>query len=179
MGLRWDEDRGGVSVVCIAISMSTASGACQRGEPPRSPKAQRARSPAHSCALQSPGDPIGTGPEGGDVIRDRYIVNFRPAISKQTMEDVKDNIGTLPDFGNVTPDIRYEAMEKLAPYAAAVHAKTHEFGEDGEDVNIDIGRCVRIMKDAGYDGPFGIEFEGSGSDHEGVLKTKALLERYL
>lgn len=97
----------------------------------------------------------------------------------RVMEDVKDNIGTLPDFGNVTPDIRYEAMEKLAPYAAAVHAKTHEFGEDGEDVNIDIGRCVRIMKDAGYDGPFGIEFEGSGSDHEGVLKTKALLERYL
>lgn len=95
------------------------------------------------------------------------------------MDDVADNIGTLPDFGNVAPDIRYEAMAKLAPYAVAVHAKTHEFGEDGEDLNIDIGRCVRIMKDAGYDGPFGIEFEGSGSDHDGVLKTKALLERYL
>ena len=95
------------------------------------------------------------------------------------MDDVVDNIGTLPDFGNVAPDIRYEAMEKLAPYAIAVHAKTHEFGDDGEDLNIDIGRCVRIMKDAGYDGSFGIEFEGAGSDHEGVLKTKALLERYL
>jgi sugar phosphate isomerase/epimerase len=95
------------------------------------------------------------------------------------MDDVADNIGTLPDFGNVAPEIRYEAMEKLAPYAIAVHAKTHEFGEDGEDLNIDIGRCVRIVKDAGYDGSFGIEFEGAGSDHEGVLKTKALLERYL
>jgi hypothetical protein len=101
VGLRWDEDRGGVSVVCIAISMSTASGACQRGEPPRSPKAQRARSPAHSCALQSPGDAIVTGLEGGDVIRDRYIVNFRPAISKQTMEDVKDKLRVMHGLANL------------------------------------------------------------------------------
>jgi L-ribulose-5-phosphate 3-epimerase len=88
-------------------------------------------------------------------------------------------IGALPDFGNFPAAIRYEALAKIAPFAGAVHAKTYAFNAQGEETTIDVGRCVRIIRDAGYVGPFGIEFEGQGDDHEGVLKTKALLERYL
>ncbi|HIE53133.1 MAG TPA: sugar phosphate isomerase/epimerase [Armatimonadetes bacterium] len=89
-------------------------------------------------------------------------------------------LGTLPDFGNFPPEVdRYAALEKIAPYARAVHAKMFEFDERGEETTIDIGRCVRILQEAGYTGHFGIEFEGPGGDHEGVLKAKALLERYL
>ncbi len=113
------------------------------------------------------------------IIENHGGLSANPDNVVSIMEDVKDNIGTLPDFGNVAADIRYEAMEKLAPYAVAVHAKTHEFDAAGEDINIDVGRCVRIMQDAGYTGPFGIEYEGAGDDHDGVLKTKALLERNL
>jgi len=88
-------------------------------------------------------------------------------------------IGTLPDFGNFPAAIRYDALAKIAPFAGAVHAKTYAFNAQGEETTLDVGRCVRILLDAGYRGPFGIEFEGQGDDHEGVLKTKALLERYL
>ena len=89
-------------------------------------------------------------------------------------------IGTLPDFGNFPPEVdRYAALAKLAPYAAAVHAKMYEFDADGNETTIDIPRCIRIMEEAGYTGPYGIEFEGPEDDHTGVLKAKTLLERVL
>lgn len=88
-------------------------------------------------------------------------------------------IGTLPDFGNFADAIRYEGLRKIAPYARGVHAKMLEFGPDGEETRIDIGRCVKIFRDAGYDGYFGIEFEGRTDDHEGVLKSKGLLIKHL
>lgn len=87
-------------------------------------------------------------------------------------------IGTLPDFGNFPEEIdRYEALQKIMPYAGAVHAKMHEFNEGGMETKIDVPRCVAIAKRAGYDSYLGIEFEGPGSDHDGVLKAKDLLER--
>jgi sugar phosphate isomerase/epimerase len=87
-------------------------------------------------------------------------------------------IGTLPDFGNFPPEIdRYEALEKLMPYAAAVHAKMGEFDEQGLETRFDIPRCYQIVKKGGYDGYLGIEFEGPGDEYEGVQQAKALLEK--
>ncbi|HEY65137.1 MAG TPA: sugar phosphate isomerase/epimerase [Caldilineae bacterium] len=89
-------------------------------------------------------------------------------------------IGTLPDFGNFPPEVdRYRALEKLAPHAAAVHVKVFEFDASGNDPNIDIPRCIQIMEQAGYTGAYGIEIGRGLDDHEGVLKTKALIERFL
>lgn len=113
------------------------------------------------------------------VIENHGGISANPDNVVHIMESVKENIGTMPDFGNVAAEIRYEAMEKMAPYAKAVHAKMHEFDEYGQEKHIDIGRCVKILKDTGYDGFFGIEYEGGGDDHEGVLKAKALLEKYV
>ncbi len=89
-------------------------------------------------------------------------------------------IGTLPDFGNFPPEVdRFAALEKLAPYAVAVHAKAREFDATGNDPNIDIPRCIQILEKSGYTGSYGIEFEGKSDDHEGILKSKALIERSL
>lgn len=87
--------------------------------------------------------------------------------------------GTLPDFGNFPAEIRYDGIAQIAPYALGVHAKMLEFDENGEEPNIDIGRLVKIIHDSGYQGDWGIEYEGPGDDHEGVLKSKALLEKHL
>jgi sugar phosphate isomerase/epimerase len=87
-------------------------------------------------------------------------------------------IGTLPNFGNFSPDVdRYDALEKLMPYAAAVHAKMYEFNERGLETKIDIPRCFHIAEKANFDGYLGIVFEGGGDDHDGVLKAKALIEK--
>jgi len=88
-------------------------------------------------------------------------------------------IGTCPDFGNFPPEIRYEGLKKIAKYAQIVHAKTYEFDESGEETTIDIGRCVRILKHAGFDGYYSVEFEGKGDQREGVKKSIALLKKYL
>jgi len=94
-------------------------------------------------------------------------------------------IGTLPDFGNFrlreTPEEwydRYKGVAELMPFARAVSAKSHDFGENGEEIHTDFLKMMRIVLDAGYRGYVGIEYEGESlSEAEGVEKTKALLVR--
>lgn len=88
------------------------------------------------------------------------------------------NCGTLPDFGNFYEYDRYQGVEELMPYAAAVSAKSHEFDAHGNEVRTDYYRMISIMLKAGYNGYVGIEYEGGQvSEVEGIRKTKALLER--
>ena len=99
-----------------------------------------------------------------------------------------DNCGTLPDFGNFcverVPDSRdcaneydkYQGVRELMPYAKAVSAKSYNFGADGKETVIDYNRILKIVKDGGYEGYIGIEFEGEGPAKEGILATKALLQ---
>ena len=89
-----------------------------------------------------------------------------------------DAVGTCPDFGNFAPEILYDGLEKITPFARVVHAKTKEFGPDGEEVNFDAGRCIDILRKGGFDGPLMIEFEGEADDHDGVVKSVELLRRH-
>lgn len=89
------------------------------------------------------------------------------------------SFGLLADFRNFpAPVDPYEALAKIAPHAAFVHAKFMGFDESGEDPDFDTARVMGIFRDAGYRGLFGIEFEGQGDDHNGVIKSRALLERH-
>ncbi|MBK6976550.1 MAG: TIM barrel protein [Cytophagaceae bacterium] len=102
----------------------------------------------------------------------------------------KENVGTLPDFGNfclesgpegcVKEYDRYKGVAELMPFAKGVSAKTHVFDEKGNEAEIDYTRIVKIVKDAGFKGNIGIEFEGEKiSEDEGIKATKALLEKLL
>ncbi len=87
-------------------------------------------------------------------------------------------VGTLPDFGNFYEYDRYQGVTDLMPYAKAVSAKSHDFDESGNETKSDYMRMLQIVKDAGYKGWVGIEYEGGGLDETaGILATKALLER--
>jgi sugar phosphate isomerase/epimerase len=92
-------------------------------------------------------------------------------------------LGTLPDFGNwqVTDTERYDpyrGLAELMPMARAVSAKSHDFGPDGEETGLDYGRLLRIVREAGYEGWVGIEYEGNRlSEPEGIRATKQLLLR--
>jgi sugar phosphate isomerase/epimerase len=87
-----------------------------------------------------------------------------------------ENFGTCPDFGNFKEEIRYEALEKISPYAKFVHAKTYEFDSKGNETTLDIPRIIDILDDAGYDGYVSVEFEGPGDEFEGMLATIRLLQ---
>ncbi|MFY7953917.1 MAG: sugar phosphate isomerase/epimerase family protein [Armatimonadaceae bacterium] len=91
--------------------------------------------------------------------------------------------GTLPDFGNfrVAPNEeydRYQGVAEMMPFAKGVSAKTNDFNEQGDEIHTDYVRMMKIVKDAGYNGFVGIEYEGSKlSEPEGIKATKRLLER--
>lgn len=97
--------------------------------------------------------------------------------------------GTLPDFGNFCMDWsksdqpeawydRYQGVQELMPYAKAVSAKSHDFNEQGDETKTDYLKMLKIVKDAGYSGWIGVEFEGSNvSPREGSRLTKELLEQ--
>lgn len=99
-----------------------------------------------------------------------------------------DNVGTLPDFGNFciarSPDgcakeyDRYKGIAELMPYAKGVSAKSHAFDADGNEVDSDFLRIMKIVKESGFKGYVGIEYEGTElSEDEGIKATKALLEK--
>ena len=102
------------------------------------------------------------------------------------------NLGTLPDFGNWCLSAkwgstqfecdevydRYRGVEQFLPYARGVSAKAYDFNEQGEDRIIDYHRMLKIVKDSGYEGYIGIEYEGvEKPEHEGILITRALIEK--
>jgi L-ribulose-5-phosphate 3-epimerase len=84
---------------------------------------------------------------------------------------------TLPDFGNFAPEIRYEALDKVVPYAAACHAKFREFDDHGHALDTDIGKIKNIFLRHKFDGRLAIEYEGAGDDGEGVRMSLELLKR--
>ncbi|TRZ46282.1 sugar phosphate isomerase/epimerase family protein [Robertkochia solimangrovi] len=102
-----------------------------------------------------------------------------------------DNCGTLPDFGNfcvkrdgegnwggdcVEEYDMYQGVGELMPFAKGVSAKSYDFNAKGNETKIDYLKMMKIVKDAGYTGYVGVEYEGDRlSEEEGILATKALL----
>jgi len=102
-----------------------------------------------------------------------------------------DNCGTLPDLGNfcvkregggpwegkcIEEYNRYKGVKEMMPYAHGVSAKSYAFDDSGQETTIDYGRVLKIVKDAGYTGRIGIEYEGDElSEAEGIRATKQLL----
>lgn len=97
-----------------------------------------------------------------------------------------DNCGTLPDFGNfcITSSDdgcaeeydKYKGVKELMPYAKAVSAKTHDFDAGGNETEIDYVKMLQIVKDHGYTGFIGVEYEGSELGEEaGIIATKELM----
>ncbi|MCS7017899.1 MAG: sugar phosphate isomerase/epimerase family protein [Cytophagales bacterium] len=100
--------------------------------------------------------------------------------------------GTLPDFGNFCTKYknnkwqdgceeeydRYTGISELMPFAKGVSAKSYDFDEQGNETKLDYKRLLKIVKDAGYNGYIGVEYEGTRlSEPEGIRATKALLEK--
>jgi len=96
-----------------------------------------------------------------------------------------ERLGIILDTGNIEPMISvavarfaghpvdeaaidfepvYGMIERLAPYATIVHAKAYDVGDDGSFGPVDLRRALTIVRDAGFDGPISIEYEGAGPD---------------
>lgn len=107
------------------------------------------------------------------------LTNRGDAIVKIVNAVGADNFGTCPDWGNSAPEQRYAVLEAISPLAKIVHAKMYEFGADGEEKTIDVGRCLDMLRNAGYSGYLVIEYGGKGDQYAGVEQAVALVRRHL
>ncbi|MES2649333.1 MAG: sugar phosphate isomerase/epimerase family protein [Bacteroidota bacterium] len=105
----------------------------------------------------------------------------------------RSNVGVLPDFNNfcikresgqmwggkcIEEYDRYKGVAEMMPFAKGASAKALDFDVNGNCVETDFTRMLKIIKDSGFKGYIGIEYEGSKiSADEGIRKTKQLLEK--
>ncbi len=121
------------------------------------------------------------------IVENHGGLSSNAALVADVMKTVNlPNCGTLPDFGNfcITRtkdgceemyDI-YKGVAELMPYAKAVSAKSNNFDEQGNEINIDYVKMLQTVKDANYTGFIGVEFEGNDiSEEEGIIATKELM----
>ena len=64
----------------------------------------------------------------------------------------------------------------MMPAAMALSAKSYNFDKDGNETKIDYVKMLQIVKNSGYNGYIGIEYEGEKlSEKDGVIATRDLL----
>lgn len=78
------------------------------------------------------------------------------------------------DTGNFLEDM-YPQMERLAPEAVLVQAKTYYGGGKWYTLDIDYDRVAGLLKKVDYVGYVSLEFEGQGDPAQEVPKSLALL----
>lgn len=99
------------------------------------------------------------------------------------------NCGVLADFGNfclkkdehntcIEWYDRYKGVGEMMPFAKGVSAKTYDFDADGNCIETDYAKMLSIVKQAGYTGYLGIEYEGNQfSEYDGIKATIRLLNK--
>lgn len=127
------------------------------------------------------------------VIENHGRASSDPDVLVALMKTVNDpHFGTLPDFGNVNPgDDHAEVLRKLLPYAKGMSVKAM-WDADGTHPRYDLEKLLRIAKEGGYRGFWGIESSFGRprgpqeelthdqiweNEKRGVLLTKQAIER--
>ncbi|RPE08043.1 sugar phosphate isomerase/epimerase [Chitinophaga lutea] len=83
-------------------------------------------------------------------------------------------LGVLMDTGNFLED-PYDKLEKVAPYANFVQAKTYYGGGEWYTLDLDYKRIIDILRKVNYKGYIAIEFEGKEAAETGVKKSVDML----
>lgn len=126
------------------------------------------------------------------IVENHGYLSSNAALVMEMLEKVNlPNCGTLPDFGNfclereagkrwdaacIREYDRYQGVKELLPKAFAVSAKSHDFDQAGNETHTDFKRMLQLVKDAGYTGFIGVEYEGQQMDEiSGILATRDLL----
>ena len=111
-----------------------------------------------------------------------------PKLMTAIYEVGMENCGTLPDTGNFCTQRKdgakwgkcekhydiYEGVKLMLPKAKGVSAKSEDFPDAGMEIDYD--KMMQIIKDSGYDGFIGIEYESDKyPEEEGILHLKNLV----
>lgn len=85
-------------------------------------------------------------------------------------------LGALMDTGNFREEL-YERLEKMAPRAVFVQAKTYQGGGEWYTLDVDYDRVAAILKNVNYNGYVSLEFEGKTDPDIAVPESIARLRQ--
>ncbi|MHA1820161.1 MAG: sugar phosphate isomerase/epimerase family protein [Promethearchaeota archaeon] len=86
------------------------------------------------------------------------------------------NIGWIFDIGNYeNDDLRWKGLEVIKHRVFYIHAKAYKFDKNGFEKTLDYPKAAKILKDAGFDGNWSIEFEGKMNGILGAYRTAELV----
>jgi sugar phosphate isomerase/epimerase len=88
------------------------------------------------------------------------------------------HLGACLNFGHLPADAWQAALTRLAPYTIYTHARSRRFDKAGEEITIPYSNCIAALQRVGYQGFISIEYEGEDDPLDGIMATKALVERY-
>jgi hypothetical protein len=81
-----------------------------------------------------------------------------PDAIPQIIRAVGPELRSQPDTRNWTDRARYEGLAKAFPFAASCDFKPFTLAPDGSHAGYDLDRCFRIGWDAGFRGPWCLEY---------------------
>jgi sugar phosphate isomerase/epimerase len=111
------------------------------------------------------------------VIENHWGASQYPPTLRRILDAV-DGLGLLFDTNNFAAGSQQEGWRMFVGDAKAVHIKTFEFDENGNDPTVDIPKVIGMLLDAGYSGLWGIESVPRDGDEYGAIeKTRTLVER--
>lgn len=118
---------------------------------------------------------------GIQIIVENHMGHSMDAIwlSEVLRQVQRADVGSLPDFGNFSGDL-YQGTALLLPFAKGISAKTYAFDQHGAESSMDYFRLLQSIRQAGYNGYIGIEYEGTEPDEiAGIRNSQRLLERMI
>ena len=108
---------------------------------------------------------------GVRIVIENWSGMLRNARSVQAMLRETDGaVGLLIDLGNWHGSEKYDELARIAPLAETCHAKCRFAGAepDAEDYR----RSLQVLKDAGYNGPLALIYDGPDDDEWAMLELE-------
>lgn len=105
------------------------------------------------------------------VVTENWMELLPDADSVLTLLDATgEAVGLMIDLGNWSGPEKYDQLARIAPHAETSHAKCHF--PDGTPDRADFERSLHILKDAGFDGPLALIYDGPDDDEWTALDTE-------
>jgi len=102
-----------------------------------------------------------------------------PQVVCTLLEQLNGEVGLCLDFGNWSGTTKYADLAVIAPYAESCHAKAH-FSAPQNMERADYVRCLDLMRDADFAGPYTLIYDGPDDDEwAGLALEQAVVREYL
>jgi hypothetical protein len=109
--------------------------------------------------------------------------NFRPLTRRagpllEILDRCDGKVGLCADYGNFSGPTKYDDLAAILPFATSAHAKAH-YGEPGKMEREDFIRCMDLSREAKFNGPYSLIFDGAGDEWQSIGEIKEAVIPYL